>query len=117
VDGEVESLLRRPRAAVTEPARYRDELVNIDFATAEVRVAGDGLSLTPLEFRLLVALVGHPRQVLSADQLLELAWGDSNLPRERVKLYVRYLREKFRLLGAEAPIETLRGFGYRYSPP
>jgi DNA-binding response OmpR family regulator len=113
----IEVLLRRPRGAAKERAGYGDELVDIDFARAEVRVAGALLSLTPLEFRLLVALVGHPRQVLSADQLLELAWGNSDLPRERVKLYVRYLREKFRLLGAEAPIETLRGFGYRYSPP
>jgi DNA-binding response OmpR family regulator len=113
----IDVLLRRPRAAAKEPRRYGDELVDIDIAMAEVRVDGVPLQLTPLEFRLLVALVGHPRQVLSADQLLELAWGDGNLPRERVKLYVRYLREKFRVLGVEPPIETLRGFGYRYSPP
>jgi DNA-binding response OmpR family regulator len=55
--------------------------------------------------------------VLSADQLLELAWGESGFGRERVKIYVGYLRGKFREAGVEAPIETIRGFGYRYRPP
>jgi DNA-binding response OmpR family regulator len=34
-----------------------------------------------------------------------------------VKIYVGYLRGKFREAGVEAPIETIRGFGYRYRPP
>jgi DNA-binding response OmpR family regulator len=75
------------------------------------------LELTPLEYRLLSAFVQHPNQVLSADQLLELAWGESGFGRERVKIYVGYLRGKFRDVGVEAPIETIRGFGYRYRPP
>jgi DNA-binding response OmpR family regulator len=65
----------------------------------------------------LSAFVQHPNQVLSADQLLELAWGESGFGRERVKIYVGYLRGKFREAGVEAPIETIRGFGYRYRPP
>jgi len=56
--------------------------------------------------------------VLSADQLLELAWGESGFGRERVKIYVGYLRAKVSVMAeVEAPIETIRGFGYRYRPP
>jgi DNA-binding response OmpR family regulator len=74
------------------------------------------VSLTPLEFRLLTAFVQHPNQVLSHEQLLELAWGGAGAgERDQVKLYVGYLRRKLGAPpGAESPIETMRGFGYRY---
>ena len=117
VVARVEALLRR-RAPRKEPPRtYADGLVEIDFQGAEAKADGHTLELTPLEYRLLSAFVQHPNQVLSADQLLELAWGESGFGRERVKIYVGYLRGKFREAGVEAPIETIRGFGYRYRPP
>jgi len=84
-----------------------------ELATA---VSGRDVALTPLEYRLLVALVRHSGQVLSPEQLLELVWGDEGASRDQVKLYVGYLRRK---LGPEAAaaVETVRGFGYRYRPP
>src|SRR5437763_875682 len=68
----------------------------------------------PLEFRLLLVFVRHADQVLSPEALLRLAWSDPRYPRARVKLYVGYLRKKFRQIGVEPPIDTVRGFGYRY---
>jgi DNA-binding response OmpR family regulator len=113
-----EALLRRRRSAEEAPARYADPLVEVDFQAAEARAAGKPLNLTPLEFRLLTAFTRNPNQVLSPDQLLAMAWGDSGFGRERVKIYVGYLRSKFREAGVDdAPIETVRGFGYRYRPP
>ena len=111
----VHALLRRAGTA-TATASYADAYVEIDFKQHLVRVAGQDVALTPLEFRLLAAFVRHPNQVLSHDQLLELVWGDSfGVSRDQVKLYVGYLRRK---LGpgdtASVPIETVRGFGYRY---
>lgn len=110
-----EALLRRSRPAATQ-ATYSDGSVEIDFDAAEARVNGRRLELTPLEFRLLVAFTRHPGHVLSAERLLELAWGEPGSARQRVKVYVGYLRSKFRDAGARAPIETVRGFGYRYRP-
>jgi DNA-binding response OmpR family regulator len=83
-----------------------------------VTAGGQTVSLTPLEFRLLTAFVQHPNQVLSHEQLLEQAWGSSDsVERDQVKLYVGYLRRKLgEPDGAESPIETMRGFGYRYTP-
>ena len=54
--------------------------------------------------------------MLSHDQLRELVWGDTeSRSRDEVKLYVGYLRRKLREgAGGEPPIETVRGFGYRY---
>jgi DNA-binding response OmpR family regulator len=116
----VQALLRRASAggdAAPPRELYEDDFVSIDVSNAQVRVRGAEVSLTPLEFRLLAAFVRNPDQVLSRDQLLDLVWGDSaGVAAEQVKLYVGYLRRKLEgaLSGESAPIETVRGFGYRY---
>jgi DNA-binding response OmpR family regulator len=113
----VEALLRRSADSKPAPEVLSDPLVEIDFAQAKARVRGRELTLTPLEFRLLAAFVRNPNQVLSQDQLLDLAWGNSsNASREQVKLYVGYLRRKLRDAAEVEPLETVRGFGYRYKP-
>ena len=114
----VEALLRRPRSGGAAEDTYADARLRISFAQRSVRYDEREVVLTPLEYRLLSAFVRHPNQVLSHDQLRELAWGDSvSTSRDEVKLYVGYLRRK---LAPDAPggtpIETVRGFGYRYRP-
>jgi DNA-binding response OmpR family regulator len=112
-----ESLLRRARknGDLDDAEMISDALVTIDFARAAVTINGQALTLTPLEFKLLATFVRHPNQVLGRDQLLDLVWQDSGETRGRVKLYVAYLRRKLKTVGVE-PIETVRGFGYRYRP-
>jgi DNA-binding response OmpR family regulator len=114
----VEALLRRAGDRGEEPEGYADALLRVDFAQRTVQAAGRELRLTPQEFRLLAAFVRHPGQVLSHDQLLELVWGDAYATsRDQVKLYVGYLRRKLRGATDAEPIETVRGFGYRYRAP
>jgi len=117
----VDALLRRASGGrrEQEPESYADRFLSIDFGQRAVSVGERELRLTPLEFRLLVTFVRHPRQVLSREQLLELVWGDSfGVGGDQVKLYVGYLRRKLSPeRPEEAPIETVRGFGYRYRPP
>jgi DNA-binding response OmpR family regulator len=113
----VQAILRRTRggpAEVTES--YGDGFLQIDYKQRRVTARERDVQLTPLEFRLLSAFVQHPNQVLSRDQLLELVWGDSyGVSGDQVKLYVGYLRKKLVPDGPDvAPIETVRGFGYRY---
>jgi DNA-binding response OmpR family regulator len=112
----IEALLRRSGGNSEVTGAYRDELLEVDFAQRSVLVRGEPVSLTPLEFRLLRAFVSHPGQLLSRDQLLELAWGDADTRSgDEVKLYVGYLRRKLDAAdGAGLAIETVRGFGYRY---
>lgn len=110
-----EALLRRgggeqPRLT------YRDGLVEVDFENVRVRIAEKEVAMTPVEYRLLTAFVQSPNQVLTTERLLERVWGETTAPRARVKLYVGYLREKFRAAGAATAIQTVRGFGYRYAP-
>ncbi|MGI8580074.1 MAG: response regulator transcription factor [Solirubrobacteraceae bacterium] len=114
----VEALLRRSGAETDMDEAYGDGVLAIDFVSREVKSDGKDVTLTPLEFRLLSTFVRHPNQVLSREQLLELVWGNADsVAADQVKLYVGYLRRK---LGWEEldspPIETVRGFGYRFRP-
>jgi DNA-binding response OmpR family regulator len=114
----VDAALRRGRNDQQPEQTYADDFLTVDFAQRQVRAGGLDLTLTPLEFRLLGAFVRNQNQVLSHDQLLELVWGDArSADRDQVKLYVGYLRRKLGTgAGEESPIETVRGFGYRYRP-
>ncbi len=112
----VEALLRRaPRD--DEPVSYTDSFMQVDFVQRTAFVEGRQVPLTRLEYNLLEAFVKNPNQVLSQEQLLELAWDDPHaVSRDQVKLYVGYLRRKLGKRGDESPIETARGFGYRFRP-
>jgi DNA-binding response OmpR family regulator len=112
----VQALLRRTGGRSEVLEAYADGFVQIDYAQRRVQVHGDEVQLTPLEFKLLSAFVQNPNQVLSRDQLLELVWGDPyGVSGDQVKLYVGYLRKKLVPDAPDqAPIDTVRGFGYRY---
>jgi DNA-binding response OmpR family regulator len=112
----VQALLRRTGGKSEVQEAYADGFVQIDYAQRRVRVQERDVQLTPLEFKLLAAFVQNPNQVLSRDQLLDLVWGDPyGVSGDQVKLYVGYLRKKLVPESPEsAPIDTVRGFGYRY---
>ena len=89
--------------------------LTIDVAGHEVRRGDDVISLTPLEFELLVALASKPQQVFSREMLLEQVWGyhykaDTRL----VNVHVQRLRAKVEL-DPDNPriVTTVRGVGYR----
>jgi DNA-binding response OmpR family regulator len=115
----IEGLLRRGRPATDSPQTYVDTFLTVDFTQRTVEAAGQNVALTPLEFRLLGAFVRNRDQVLSHDQLIELAWGHGRAGgRDQLKLYVGYLRRKLgEPSSGGSPIETVRGFGYRYNVP
>ena len=113
----VAAVLRRARRQPREGGGevYDDGLLRVDLLGRTASVAGRTLSLTPLEYRLLCAFVRHPGEILSRSQLLEMAWGDApGAPDEHVKLTIGYLRRKLGDLEGQ-PIETVRGFGYRWT--
>ena len=114
----IEAILRRSGEGTPEHEVLGDALIEIDFPHRRVTVRGNEVELTPTEFKLLVAFVRNPNQVLSHDQLLEMVWGDSvTTSSHQVKLYVGYVRRKLEAAAEVNPIETVRGFGYRYRPP
>jgi DNA-binding response OmpR family regulator len=114
----VQALLRRAAQGSPQEAQesYADSYLTIDWGQRRVLVGDRDVQLTPLEFRLLSTFVRNPKLVLSREQLLDLVWGDAyGVGGDQVKLYIGYLRKKLEPAGPEqAPIETVRGFGYRY---
>lgn len=90
----------------------------IDVAGHSVRRDGHQLSLTPLEFDLLVCLARTPWQVFSREALLEQVWGYKHAADTRlVNVHVQRLRSKIEH-DPENPeiVVTVRGVGYKAGP-
>jgi DNA-binding response OmpR family regulator len=92
--------------------------VSLDIRTRHVERQGREVRLTTREFELLVYLMRHPNQVLSRSQILNAVWGYDFEPGTNVvEVYMNYLRKKLRGHDGPAPIETVRGAGYRLVAP
>ncbi|MBB3228685.1 two-component system KDP operon response regulator KdpE [Luteibacter sp. Sphag1AF] len=69
--------------------------VRVDLATYEVTRAGQPVHLTPIEFRLLAALMRGHGKVLTYRQLLLDVWGPGHAERPHyVRVYMTNLRQK-----------------------
>jgi two-component system, OmpR family, response regulator MtrA len=93
--------------------------VSIDVPGHQVLRDGEFVSLTPLEFDLLVALARKPRQVFTREVLLEQVWGYRHAADTRlVNVHVQRLRSKIER-DPERPqvVLTVRGVGYKAGPP
>jgi two-component system response regulator MtrA len=93
--------------------------VTIDVPAHQVVRDGEQISLTPLEFDLLVALARKPRQVFTREVLLEQVWGYRHAADTRlVNVHVQRLRSKVER-DPERPevVLTVRGVGYKAGPP
>ena len=91
--------------------------INVDGHT--VKRDGAAISLTPLEFDLLLALARRPWQVFSREQLLEQVWGYRHAADTRlVNVHVQRLRSKIEK-DPERPeiVVTVRGIGYKAGEP
>jgi len=87
--------------------------LRVDRAAHRAFVSGSEVSLTALEFRLLMMLHDRRGRVLSRDLLLDEVWGaHADVTSRNVDTNVKRVREK---LGAAGDyIETVRGVGYRF---
>ena len=109
----VRARLRMLEPAAPEVLQVAD--VTIDVAGHQVTRAGEPISLTPLEFDLLVALARKPWQVFSREVLLEEVWGYRHAADTRlVNVHVQRLRAKIEK-DPENPeiVLTVRGVGYK----
>ena len=105
----------RANARVASPAApaqtLRSGALTIDPVTHEVRGDGTLLALRPLEYKLLVTLMGEPGRVFTREELLRDVWDIEHGSVRTVDVHVRRLRLN---LGTYAEqVETVPGFGYR----
>ena len=112
----VRARLRRPQEPAPETLQIGD--LTIDVAGHSVKRGGQAISLTPLEFDLLVALARKPWQVFTREVLLEQVWGYQHAADTRlVNVHVQRLRSKIEK-DPERPeiVVTVRGVGYKAGP-
>jgi len=123
---KTKELVARIRTRLRRGAPVESERQTLQVGDLEINVDGhsvkrDGtaISLTPLEFDLLLALARRPWQVFSREQLLEQVWGYRHAADTRlVNVHVQRLRSKIEK-DPEHPeiVVTVRGIGYKAGEP
>lgn len=119
---EMDELLARLRALLRRAAGAVDQVlaqgpVRLDRAAQQVWVQGAEVDLTAFEFRLLERLVSQAGRVLSKRELADYLYPhDEDRDSNVLEVLVGRLRRKLDPDGTLAPIETLRGRGYRFVP-
>ncbi|NOZ00107.1 MAG: response regulator transcription factor [Chloroflexi bacterium] len=90
--------------------------LKVDLSLKRVWRDGEILSLTPTEFKLLVALMRREKEVVSPEDLVREVWGAQYANETgHVRRYIWHLRQKVEL-DPENPryIHNERGYGYRF---
>ena len=82
--------------------------------TVEVRVDGELVKLTPMEFKILQLLMKHPGRVFSADEIYERVWNEEAISTDTVMVHVRHIREKIEINPKEPKyLKVVWGIGYK----
>ena len=72
--------------------------ISLDDTAKEVRVDGDIVALTPIEYSILKLLMCNPGKVYSTQALYEAVWQEAALGSEgAVAVHIRHLREKLEI--------------------
>lgn len=112
----VQAILRRLSAGGSTGDHLHLGPVAIDRAAHTVAVHGKVLDLTATEYKLLLTLAERRGRVQARAHLLETVWEAApDIQTRTVDMHVQRLRTK--LGPAGDMIETVRGFGYRLTPP
>ncbi|HVF39240.1 MAG TPA: response regulator transcription factor [Gemmatimonadaceae bacterium] len=110
----VRAILRRGRVHHTPEQLSAIGDVTIDRQAHRVKVRGAEVVLTPTEYRLLLLMMENAGQVQQRQHLLQAIWGaEPDMQTRTVDVHVQRLRSKLGVAGDM--IETVRGFGYRFS--
>jgi len=113
----IEAVLRRGTrgGASIDSRTYENGPLAVNLETREIRLNGQLVDLTPIEFKLLSTLLRNEDKVLTHRFLLMQVWGPAyEEERQYLKLYVWYLRQKVEVDPANPQlILTERGVGYR----
>ena len=115
----VRSQLRRYARMAAPQNKAPDELIigGIVLKDGEksVSVDGDGVNLTPLEYKILKLLMEHPGKVFSTTAIYEAVWQEPAFGNEgAVAVHIRHLREKIEINPSEPRyIKVVWGQGYK----
>ncbi|OUN06281.1 DNA-binding response regulator [Flavonifractor sp. An92] len=105
----------RGQKAADREGVYTDGGVTVDDGAKSVTVDGEPVSLTPIEYNILLLLIRNQGRVYSTSQIYELVWNDPSLGSENtVAVHIRHLREKIEIDPANPRyIKVVWGLGYK----
>lgn len=82
--------------------------------TKEVRVDGEPVGLTPLEFKILALLMRSPGRVFSAEEIYERVWNEKAIATETIMVHIRHIRAKIETDPKNPKyIKVVWGVGYK----
>ena len=117
----VEAVLRRTgthKALNLDDGVKQIDGLQLDLRSLRVMANDKPVHLGPLEFKLLNVFMTHLDRALTRSQIVDKVWRVNTYVDERtVDVHVRRLRRALRATGHDRLIQTVRGVGYRFSPP
>ncbi len=89
--------------------------LHVDMTRRQVRLRGEEVHLTPIEYKILTALVRHAGRVITHRQLLQEVWGPTFSEQTHyLRVYMQQLRKKLEATPAHPRyLRTEPGVGYR----
>jgi Response regulators consisting of a CheY-like receiver domain and a winged-helix DNA-binding domain len=110
----IKALLRRSLKAASDVLTLGP--IAIDFSAQSARLQGEPIELTAFEYRLLEYLVRERARVVTKQELSDYLYPhDEDRDSNVLEVLIGRLRRKLDPDGTLAPIETLRGRGYRFT--
>lgn len=87
----------------------------VDDEAKEVRVEGEVVKLTPIEYQILLLLIKNPGRVFSTQQIYESIWNEDAYGAENtVAVHIRHIREKIEINPKEPRyLKVVWGVGYK----
>jgi len=111
----IKAVLRRS-GKIHDLTQIKFKDITLDTSQHRVSIADNEVEISPTEFRLLSFFITHPDKVYNRTQLLDQVWGRSVYIEERtVDVHIRRLRKILAKYQREDWLQTVRGFGYRFS--
>ncbi len=111
----IKALIRRSTPAEADQQLSAGNLL-LDNSSRTVSINGTPVSLGPTEYRLLEFFMNNRNRAYTRNQLLNNVWGANVYIDERtIDVHIRRLRKALSVDGYENCIQTVRGFGYRFS--
>lgn len=113
VVARIKNVLRR--SAENNGSPQIEPGIIINEKTMQVSFDGQGINLTPAEFRLLHFLSQHPGQVFNREQLMQRIYPDNRLVTDRtIDSHIKNLRKKLQQANPDSEcIKSIYGVGYK----
>ena len=107
--------LRHASAAPVEASlRYRDWVLNLEEMT--LTAAGQPVSLTAHEFKIVELLASRPKRVFTKQQIYEAVWQENYAIEDKtITVHISNIRAKLRPSGTDGYIQTVWGIGFKLS--